>query len=134
MRKLTIGIIITLLLVGCAGMNIALNDNAQEVLQDSAVSTIGYLIAKNNPKYIPNLLAWYNKYQNLDEFSDMQLTYQDGVAKLTGMVSDDPYLQLQLRNAMSLIQIEYKGPQIPDELDKYNRAISAFMSGVAAAK
>ena len=53
MRKLKLAFIAVLVLafVGCAGVGVQLNDNATTILQNSATSTVGYLIVKNNPQF-----------------------------------------------------------------------------------
>jgi hypothetical protein len=119
---------------GCAGTQVQLNPDAQQVLERSAVSTVGYLIAKKNPDLSSQLLTWYTGFQAITDLSDFQKVFQDGVKALTGKLVKDPYLQLQISNAMTLIQINAQGPALPAEIQKYKDAVSWFMDGVQAAQ
>jgi len=130
--KKPISIFIAMMFIGCVGIAVKPDTNGITMLQKSAVSTVGYLIAKNNPRYIPDLMKWYAAFQNLDEFIDVQAEYQSGLQKLVSMISDDPFLQMQIRNCMDMIEITFDGPQLPGELKKYHQAVDFFMIGVAA--
>jgi len=130
MKKL-ITIFVAIMFVGCVGVSVKPDTNIT-MLQRSAVSTVGYLVAKNNPKYIPDLLKWYDGYQKLDEFVDLQTEYREGVMKLSAMVSGDPFLQMQIRNAVSMLQITFEGPVVPEEAGKYSEIVDYFMVGVMA--
>lgn len=131
MRKL-ISMFIAVMFIGCVGISIKPDADGLTVLQKSAVSTVGYLIAKNNPEYIPDLLKWYAVFQDLDEFVDIQIEYQNGMQKLTALISDDPFLQMQIRNCMSMLKITVEGPVIPEDLEKYSVVVDYFMMGVMA--
>jgi len=133
MKKL-IAIFIALLFVGCVGLSVKPDNNGITLLQKSAVSTVGYLVAKNNTKHIPDLLRWYDVFNGTKEFVDVQQAFKDGTGKLTALISDDPYLQLQINNAMAMLNISVDGPVIPEELDKYRDTVDLFMSGVKAVR
>ena len=136
MRKLLILVYISIFMfiISCAGLGVKLSDNSNEVLQKSATSTVGYLIAKNNPKYIDDMVTWYNVFNNADTLGSVQESFQEGMGKLSQLISDDPYLQLQVKNLSGLIQIDYNGPQLPEEVEKYKDVVDSFMDGVMTAK
>ena len=134
MKKLISTLIAVMLIsvIGCVGVTVKPDINGISMLQKSAISTVGYLVAKNNPKYIPDLLKWYDGYQKLDEFVDVQSEYREGVMKLSAMVSGDPFLQMQIRNAVDMLEITFDGPVVPKELEKYSSVVDYFMIGVRA--
>jgi len=134
MKKLISTLIAVMLMsvIGCVGVNIKPDINGISMLQKSAISTVGYLVAKNNPKYIPDLLKWYDTFKGLDEFIDVQSEYREGVMKLSAMVSGDPFLQMQIRNAVDMLEITFDGPVVPEELEKYSEVVDYFMIGVRA--
>jgi len=135
MKKLCVILIAVFFLFGCAGMNIGIDNEAVvPILQQSAISTTGYLIAMNNQSYIPKMVEWYSYFQELESFEDVQAAFQAGVGQLSKMISDDPYLQLQIKNAMTLLKINMDGPQAIEELKKYKEVVDSFMSGVMAAR
>ena len=134
MIKKLIAAIVTMMFIGCATVSIKPNDEVLTVLQKSAVSTVGYLIAKNKPDRLYDILAWYSLFQNASEFVDIQAEYQNGIQKLSELISDDPFLQMQIKNAMDMLKISFEGPQLPDELTKYSQVVDYFMIGVSAIK
>lgn len=131
LKKMLIGII-CLAFVACAGVGINLSDNTITILQQSATSTVGYLIAKNNPSHIDEITTWYQVFCGISELSDAQEIFQDGISQLGELVSDDPYLQLQIKNVLSLLEINIEGPQTIIELGKYRAVVDSFMAGVFA--
>ena len=136
MKRILIAILAIVFLfgcVGCAGTEVKWDNEATiSVIQKSATSTVGYLVAKNNPKYIPDLLEWYGVFNNLEEFGDIQQAYMGGINKLSKLISDDPYLQLQIKNVMMMLEISVEGPTVPEDLDKYKAVVDSFMLGVMA--
>lgn len=128
-----ISILTVFVLVSCAGIGVQISEDATTVLQKSAISTVGYLIAKNNPSHVDDMLAWYNIFQGQTNLADVQAVYKDGINKLSAMISNDPYLQLQVRNAMSLLEISVDGPQTDLGIGKYKEVVDSFMAGVVAA-
>ena len=121
-----------LFFVSCAGtsFNIKVKDEPITLLQKSAISSIGYLIAKNNPEDIPAMVEWYDKYRKLDALVDINVEFQKGVDSLAKMVTDDPFLYMQLSNCMDMLEISYVGPQLPEEIEKYGYVVDYFMLGV----
>ena len=132
MRKL-ISILLVLAFVGCVHIGVKPDKELLTVLQKSAISTVGYLVAKNNPDKIPDLMKWYEGFLELEEFYDIQTSYQDGAAKLSELISDDAFLQLQIKNAMDILEVTVEGPMVPEEVEKYKYIVDYFMLGVAAA-
>ena len=135
MKKIIVILMAFFLVFGCAGFEVKIDkENAATVLQKSATSTVGYLIAKNNRKYIGEILDWYYQFKNFQKLGDIQTAFRDGKAKLASLISDDPFLQLQIQNAMSLLELSGDGPQVPSEIERYIDAVDWFMLGVLAAQ
>ena len=132
MKKLVI-ILCALSLIACAGVGLKLSDNATTVLQDSAISTVGYLIVKNNPKFKQPIQDWYVTFQGASTLPTIQTMFKEGLNKLASSVSDDPYLTMQIQNAMQLLEINVDGPQVEADIAKYQGYVQAFMMGVLAA-
>ena len=119
-------------LLGCAGIGVQLNDNATTVLQNSATSTVGYLIVKNNPQFRDPITQWYLLFREADDLLTVQTMFKDGVEKLAKSVSGDPFLSMQIASAMTLLEINFDGPQIELDIGKYQGIVDAFMMGVMA--
>jgi len=133
MKKLTaVFIIIIMMTAGCAGLSINPDADGITMLQKSAVSTIGYLVADSKQEYIPDLLKWYAVFNSTDDFIDVQQVFKAGTDRLMALLDDHPYLQLQIRNAMDMLNISINGPVIPADLSKYRKVVDLFMSGVNA--
>jgi len=118
---------------GCSNLKVNVTPDTKTVLQKVAISTTGYLIAKNNQKYIPEFVKWHNAFNLLVDQADIQIAFRDGVAQLSTLISDDPYLQLQVRNAMTMLEINMDGPALPEEVAPYKAAVDSFMEGVIVA-
>ena len=119
-------------LLGCAGVGIQMSDNATTVLQNSATSTVGYLIVKNNPQFRDPMVEWYKVFKSADSLISVQSMFQEGIEKLSQSVSHDPFLTLQIQNAISLLEINVEGPQTELDIGKYQKVVDAFMMGVMA--
>ena len=126
--------VILLFVVSCAGLGIKLSDNAVTVLQAEATSTLSYLIAKNNKKHIPKIKEWYSVYENVQTLEDAQKVFKDGMDKLADLIAGDPFLSLQIKNAMNLLEISADGPQLETDLKKYKSVVDSFMLGVIQAE
>ena len=131
MRKLLV-ILLAISLIACAGIGVQLSDNATTVLQNSATSTVGYLIVKNNPQFRDPITQWYTLFREADDLMTVQTMFRDGIEKLAKSVSDDPYLSMQIANAMTLLEINFDGPQIELDIGRYQGIVDAFMMGVMA--
>ena len=131
MKKLLV-ILLAISLIACAGIGVQLSDNATTVLQNSATSTVGYLIVKNNPQFRDPITQWYMLFREADDLMTVQTMFRDGIEKLAKSVSDDPYLSMQIANAMTLLEINFDGPQIELDIGKYQGIVDAFMMGVMA--
>ena len=118
--------------IGCAGIGVQISDNATTVLQNSAISTTGYLIVKNNPQFRDPMVEWYQVFKGADSLVSVQSMFQEGIAKLSQSVSHDPFLTLQIQNAITLLEINVEGPQTELDIDKYQGVVDAFMMGVMA--
>ena len=133
MKKLVIVLLSLFLVIGCAGITVNPN-NTTTVLEKTAASTCGYLIAKNNQKYIPAMLQYYSQMQEATTLNGYQEAFKLGMAKLTQMISSDPFLQLQMQNLLSMVQINVDGPPLEVDLSRYKTIADAFMAGVQAAQ
>jgi len=131
MKKLLV-ILLAISLIACAGIGVQLSDNATTVLQNSATSTVGYLIVKNNPQFRDPITQWYMLFREADDLMTVQTMFRDGIEKLAKSVSDDPYLSMQIANAMTLLEINFDGPQIELDIGRYQGIVDAFMMGVMA--
>ena len=132
MKKL-IAFFLVGLLVACSGISIKPDDKILTTLQMSSISTTGYLIAKNNPDYIPGFMDWYSDFLALEELASIQDKYKAGISELSKLMTDDPFLQMQIKNAMNMLEIAVEGPTCLDELDRYREIVDYFMLGVASA-
>ena len=131
MKRLLIAIM-CLALMACAGVGVKLTDNATTVLQNSATSTVGYLIVKNNPQFRDPMITWYQTFKGVNDLSSVQAMFKEGIAKLSQSVSHDPFLILQIQNAISLLEISVEGPATELDIGKYQETVDAFMMGVMA--
>jgi len=129
MKRVLIAIM-CLTLVACAGVGIKLADNAGGVLQTAGISSVGYLIIKNNPQFRDPIVDWYKMFNQVDELGSIKLMFQNGVAKLTQAVSHDPFLTMQIQSAMSMLEISVDGPETEFDISKYRRVVDAFLLGV----
>ena len=130
--KLALIAVIILAFVACAGVGVKVSDDAVSVLQNSATATVGYLIVKNNPKYRDPMVQWYQTFKGVQDLPTVQAMFKEGIAKLSQSVSHDPFLTMQIQNAISLLEINVEGPQTELDLGKYQKIVDAFMMGVMA--
>ena len=126
-KLLTVGLVVLFVfsVMGCK------QEDGNKELQTTIASSVGYLIAKNKPELSNDMIKWYDSFIMVSD-SDFQPGYQDGIAKLIAMVTDDPFLSFQIQNAMGLLGISALGPKVPDEVEQYRYIVDAFMIGVAA--
>ena len=131
MKKL-LAILLAITLISCAGVGVQLSDNATTVLQNSATSTVGYLIVKNNPQFRDPMVVWYQAFKGVNDLGTVQTMFKEGIAKLSQSVSDDPFLTLQIQNAINLLEISVEGPATELDMGKYQAVVDAFIMGVLA--
>ena len=131
MRKLLV-ILLAISLIACAGVGVQLNDNATTILQNSATSTVGYLIVKNNPQFRDPMVEWYQVFKGANTLIAVQSMFQEGITKLSQSVSHVPFLTLQIQNAISLLEISVEGPATELDIGRYQGIVDAFMMGVMA--
>ena len=124
--------ILCIAMLSCAGVGVQLSDNATTVLQNSATSTVGYLIVKNNPQFRDPMVEWYQVFKGANSLIAVQSMFQEGIAKLTQSVSHDPFLTLQIQNAITLLEISVEGPATELDMGRYQAVVDAFMMGVMA--
>ena len=119
-------------MLSCAGVGVQLSDNATTILQNSATSTVGYLIVKKNPQFRDPMTEWYMAFKGVQDLATVQSMFQEGIAKLSQSVSHDPFLTLQIQNAISLLEINVEGPATELDIGKYQKVVESFMLGVLA--
>jgi len=124
--------ILCIAMLSCAGVGVQLSDNATTVLQNSATSTVGYLIVKNNPQFRDPMVEWYQVFKGANSLIAVQSMFQEGIAKLSQSVSHDPFLTLQIQNAITLLEISVEGPATELDMGRYQAVVDAFMMGVMA--
>ena len=134
MKRLKLAFIAVLVLafVGCAGVGVQLSDNAEEILTDGVVQTVGFLIVDNNRAFQRPLIDWYLDFKKLKEFGAIQSAWKKGIEELSNAIKDKPYLIMQMQNAMRVVKIEPTGPQTLLEFGKYQRITDYFFVGVYA--
>ena len=110
------------------------NDKALSMIEVTTLSTVGYLVAKKNPDWVDDMESWYGLFQNTGEFTEVQDMYKHAIHTLIEKVTDDKFLQLQIKNAMTLLEIDFEGPKLPEIAPRYRKIIDAFMSGVKVMK
>ena len=132
MVKRLLIVIMCLGLLGCAGVGLQFSHDSATILQSSAISTVGYLIVKNNPTYRAPMMEWYKTFQGASTLITVQTMFKEGLDKLASSVSKDPYLTMQIQNAMTLLEINVDGPQVEVDIEKYQGYVNAFMMGVLA--
>ena len=131
MKKLLIAIM-CLGLLGCGTVGLQFSDDSSTILQASAISTVGYLVVKNNPEFRPKMMEWYKTFQGASTLITVQTMFKEGLDKLASSVSKDPYLTMQIQNAMTLLEINVEGPQVEVDIEKYQEYVRSFMMGVTA--
>lgn len=104
------------------------------VLQMSALSTVGYLIGKKHGGYINDILEWYSVFKTASDNDTIYTLYNEGMERLAGLITDDPFLSLQVKNALSLFELDFTIPSPDVDLGKYQVAVDAFITGVYAAQ
>jgi len=93
---------------------------------------VGYLIVKNNPQFRDPMVEWYQVFKGANTLIAVQSMFQEGIAKLSQSVSHDPFLTLQIQNAISLLEISVEGPATELDIGRYQGIVDAFMMGVMA--
>ena len=132
MKRLALCVVLILALTACGTVGVKLSDQAGTVLQDSATMTVGYLIVKNNPKFRDPMVQWYQAFKGVNDLANVQAMFKEGLAKLSQSVSHDPFLTMQIQNAMNLLEINFEGPQTELDIGKYKNIVDSFMLGVVA--
>jgi len=133
MFKKLLVVLMCLGMISCAGVSdvgVTISDDATEILTDGVISAVGYLIVKNNPQLREPLRNWYLDFIELKELDVIQKAYQEGISGLIKSVSHDPFLVMQIQNAMKVVQIDATGPMVELDIGKYQRVVDAFMLGV----
>lgn len=134
-RKIIILVMVLFFVVSCGTLGIKFSDNSVTVLETATTSSIGYLIAKNNKDYIPKFVEWYADFnEKATTLAGMQSAFKDGLAQLTDLITKEPYLKLQIRTAMDLIEVTADGPQVESDMEKYKKVVDGFMLGVLEAQ
>jgi len=119
--------LVTLLLTGCAvGFK---NEKSQDIAVDVAASTIGYYVGKNNVELIPEWLGWLEPLLALEQ-GDTVMTYETLLAKGFDMVLDEPFLEMQLKKLINLLEFpELQPPQAPFLTGPYVKMVKLVLKG-----
>ena len=110
------------------------NDEALELVEIMTLSTLGHLVAKKNPDWIDDMESWDGLFQNAGGFTKLQELYKHAMHTLIEKVTDDPFLQVQIENAMTLLGLEMMMPDLPEIAPRYRKIVDAFMTGVKSMK
>lgn len=133
MKKIFIGVM-CLALVACGAVGIKLSADAISTLADNVLAITGYMVAKNNVKHIPEIEKWYSVFQLLNDVEAVQKEWQHGQELLAKMVSEDPFIQQRIAKSMGMFELDYQGPKLPDEIERYKSVVDSFMEGVLFVK
>jgi hypothetical protein len=134
--KLLTLILAIALLTGCAvGFK---NEKSQDIAIDVAASTIGYYVGKNNAEIIPEWLRWLEPLLALEQ-GDTVMTYEDLLAKGFDLVLDEPFLEMQLKKLINLLEFpELQPSEAPFLTGPYIKMVrlilGGFQEGLMAAK
>jgi len=134
--KLLIVILASLLLIGCSiGFK---NTKTQETAVDLSASTIGYYVGQNNIDRIPQWNEWLDPILKLEQ-GDTVFTYEKLLKKGLALVSDDPFLEMQFKKLLNLLDFpELQPPELPfltgDYVKMIRLVLGAFQEGLAVAE
>ena len=113
---------------------IKINEEALDVLEMITLSSIGNLVANKHPDWIDDMESWYALFQGEEDLEKFQDMYKHAIHALIEKVTDDELLQLQIKNIMALLKIDFEGPDLPELMTRYRKIVDAFMSGVKSAR
>lgn len=111
---------------------IKIREDALSVAEMAALSSVGYFVGRNNKEHIDDILEWYSVLQLAGD-SDFEKMFDEGLHKLVDMISDNPFIQLQLMNVLKLIEIDVDNPLEGFDLGRYQNIVNNFMAGITAA-
>jgi len=135
--KLLTLILATLFLTGCAGVSIK-KDATTETAADISASTIGYYVGRNNVDKIPQWNAWLDEITALDQ-GDTVLSYESLLVKGFDLVVDEPFLEMQLKKLVRLLEFpKLQPPDLPfltgDYMAMVKIVLAGFREGLGAAQ
>ena len=135
-RNLVILGIAILFLTACAGVSIK-KDQTTETVADIAAGTIGYYVGKNNVDLIPEWNKWLDKILALQQ-GDTVFSYEELLKKGFALVTDEPYLEMQLNKLIRLLEFpELQPPELPfltgDYIEMVKVVLGGFRDGLEAA-
>jgi hypothetical protein len=140
MRKRYYGIIIAAIVViftGCASLqNIpVLNQHAvTQLAARIAAKQVGYAVAKNNPQYSADMIAYAELLANANDSEKLlNEALPLAVSKLSGFVAD-PLLQSDLADLISLVKLDAPDVDIKIKSDLARAALAGFIEGCRLAK
>jgi len=115
-------------------MEIAKAKEVGEVFTVIGFSSVGFLFADSHKELIPKIEKWHAMFNTANGFIDAQALLKEGLDQLVEKISNKPFIQFQLKQAMALMELSYDGPVIEADLSKYKKCVDAFMTGVLSAK
>ena len=139
-RNLLILGIVTAFLIGCVpgctGLQVK-KDQTTETAVDISASTIGYYVGKNNVDLIPEWNKWLDKVLAFEQ-GDSVLSYETLLNEGFKLVTDEPYLEMQLKKLIRLLDFpELQPPELPfltsDYIEMVKIVLGGFRDGLEAA-
>ena len=125
--RLLIPILVTLLLIGC-GVGFK-NEKSQDVAIDVAASTIGYYVGRNNLELIPEWNKWLSPLIELEQ-GDTVFSYETLLAKGFDLVVDEPFLKMQFKKLIALLDFpELQPPEAPFLTGPYIKMVKLMLGG-----
>jgi len=135
-RNLLILAIVIPFLIGCAGVSIK-KDATTETGADISATTIGYYVGRNNVDKIEQWNKWLDPILALQQ-GDTVFSYEELLKKGFDLVLDEPFLELQLKKLINLLEFpELQPPEMPfltgDYIDMLKIVLGGFRDGLEAA-
>jgi len=140
--KLLILTLAIVFLIGCGhkcqGPQLKSGSQTQQVAIDVTASTIGYYVGKNNLSHVPLWNKWINSLLELEQ-GDTVLSYENLLAKGFDLVVDEPFLEMQLKKLIRLLEFpELQPPNMPfltgPYMEMVRLVLGGFQEGLEAAQ
>lgn len=112
-------------------------DATTETGADISATTIGYYVGRNNVDKIEQWNKWLDPILALQQ-GDTVFSYEELLKKGFDLVLDEPFLELQLKKLINLLEFpELQPPEMPfltgDYIDMLKIVLGGFRDGLEAA-